>query len=383
MATAPQLTDTSTEARQARMVEQARNTLASGTASPEDLAQANKLYYTLTAPKPPPEASQTPQVQFKQNPAFQNFTPNYADQQITGPLGGMTGQYQNNQFVTQETANKLANILGGQVSQTDFQRFGQAAPEYQINLGGQDRLNAGLISDAITKYGFDNPLTQALLRQGTPGNMPFQLPGQQRQIGTGTGDPNKPPPPPVGTKFGGPGDTAGGPPPPPPGATWAGARQPFGGFNPLGGFYGYPYGGGFSSPQVNQDPYGYNAGMQQNVFSPAAAMARINQFNPASFGTSPQFGNMDFGGGLSSLQSGLFGGGGLPFGRGFYGYPQQNFGNYGGFGFGGFNNPLSSGFGGMSDIIQLLNSVQGLRQRLPQLNTGAFSGRSNFYPGFY
>ncbi len=58
------------------------------------------------------------------------------------------------QFATRETAEALASLLGGKVSDLSEQwGAGQISPLYQIDLSGGVSLNAGLLADRFQRYG--------------------------------------------------------------------------------------------------------------------------------------------------------------------------------------------------------------------------------------
>jgi hypothetical protein len=64
------------------------------------------------------------------------------------------------QFATRETADALASLLGGKVSDLSEQwGMGHISPLYQIDFNGGVSLNAGLLADRFQRYG-----TEAALR---------------------------------------------------------------------------------------------------------------------------------------------------------------------------------------------------------------------------
>ena len=68
------------------------------------------------------------------------------------------------QFATRETADALATLLGGKVSDVSDQwAMGHISPLYQIDLSGGISLNAGLLADRFQRYGTEAALqmTQA------------------------------------------------------------------------------------------------------------------------------------------------------------------------------------------------------------------------------
>lgn len=61
--------------------------------------------------------------------------------------------YNEGQFADQPTADYWANRLGGQAQNADYQFFERSEPERLINYGGNESMNAGLVSDTDARYG--------------------------------------------------------------------------------------------------------------------------------------------------------------------------------------------------------------------------------------
>jgi len=105
------------------------------------------------------------------------------------------GAYNPGQFTNQSTANTLANALGGNAYKIETNTGPYKIPDqWQVNLGGNAQLNAGLLADRYAKYdrATADAMTQAELAQlngGGGGNGLGQFLG-----GTGNQSPGTPPP---------------------------------------------------------------------------------------------------------------------------------------------------------------------------------------------
>lgn len=70
----------------------------------------------------------------------------------TGPYGG-TWNYNPLQFATPQTAEQMAQIVGGQVQADTLGLYTTSSPILEITGAGDNPLNAGLVADLFQKYG--------------------------------------------------------------------------------------------------------------------------------------------------------------------------------------------------------------------------------------
>ena len=73
----------------------------------------------------------------------------------TGPYGGST-VYNTTQFATAQTAQQMAQIVGGQEQDFTLGLYTTSSPIREIVGAGDNPLNAGLVADLFQKYG-DTP----------------------------------------------------------------------------------------------------------------------------------------------------------------------------------------------------------------------------------
>ena len=70
----------------------------------------------------------------------------------TGPFGS-TSVYNTTQFATAQTAQQMAQIVGGQEQDFTLGLYTTSAPIREIVGAGSNPLNAGLVADLFQKYG--------------------------------------------------------------------------------------------------------------------------------------------------------------------------------------------------------------------------------------
>jgi len=98
-----------------------------------------------TTPKPPASQPSQP-ASPAPDPLFE------ANVTGTGPFGG-TSIYNSTQFATAETAQKMADLVGGKEQDFTLGLYTTSAPIREIVGAGANPLNAGLVADLFQKYG--------------------------------------------------------------------------------------------------------------------------------------------------------------------------------------------------------------------------------------